>query len=142
MTSPGNTLKSYQRLQTQTSSPAQLVVLLYTGAIRFLTVARQKLEAGDIESAHRSLLRGQEIVLELMVSVDTSVGPVAQNLFDLYEFIHRHLIQANIKKDSAMILDVEVLLRELLPAWEQAIAADARGSHARVSTNEVRLATA
>jgi flagellar biosynthetic protein FliS len=71
-----------------------------------------------------------EIILELMISVDTSVGPVAQNLFDLYEFMHKHLVEANVKKDAAMVGDVIALLRELLQAWEQAIASE---SHRAVS---------
>ena len=116
--------QQYQRTQTQTASPGELIVMMYGGAIKFLTVARQKIEAGDVEGSHRSLVRAQEIVLELMISVDVGVGPVAQNLFDLYEFMHRHLVEANVKKDAAMVGDVLDLLRELLQAWEQAIAAD------------------
>jgi flagellar protein FliS len=116
--------QQYQRTQTQTASPGELIVMMYGGAIKFLTVARQKIESGDVEGSHRSLLRAQEIVLELMVSVDTAVGPVAKNLFDLYEFMHRHLVEANVKKDPAMVGDVVSLLRELLQAWEQAIAAE------------------
>ena len=113
----------YQRTQTQTASPGELIVLLYGGAIRFLTVARQRLDAGDLEGAHRGLLRGQEIILELMISVDVGAGPVARNLFDLYEFMHRQLVAANVKKDSQMIDEVVGLLRDLLPSWEAAIAA-------------------
>jgi flagellar protein FliS len=113
--------QQYQRTQTQTASPGELIVLMYGGAIKFLTVSQQKIEAGDTEGAHRSLVRAQEIVLELMVSVDVSVGPVARNLFDLYEFMHRHLVEANVKKDAAMVGEVTTLLRELLQAWEQAI---------------------
>src|SRR5687768_13752507 len=116
--------QQYQRTQTQTASPGELIVMMYGGAIKFLTVAQQKIESGDTESSHRSLLRAQEIILELMVSVDTAVGPVAKNLFDLYEFMHRHLVQANVKKDPAMVGEVVSLLRELLQAWEQAIAAE------------------
>ena len=52
-----------------------------------------------------------------------ATGPVARNLFDLYEFMHKHLVQANVRKDIALIDDVIGLLKELLPAWEQAIAA-------------------
>ena len=116
--------KQYQRTQTETASPGELIVLLYGGAIKFLTVARQRLDGGDLEGSHRNLLRGQEIVLELMISVDVSFGPVAQSLFDLYEFMHHRLVEANVKKDGQLIEDVVGLLRELLPAWEQAIAAN------------------
>lgn len=113
----------YRRTQAETASPAELITMMYTGAIRFLSLSRQKIEARDLEAANRHLLRGQEIILELMISVDVSAGPVARNLFDLYEFMHRHLIQANVRKDGAMIEEVVQMLRELLPAWEQAVSA-------------------
>jgi flagellar protein FliS len=124
--------QQYQRTQTQTASPGELIVMMYGGAIKFLTVARQKIETGDTEGAHKSLVRAQEIILELMISVDTGVGPVARNLFDLYEFMHRHLVEANVKKNAAMVDEVVSLLRELLQAWEQAIAADKQQPAARL----------
>jgi flagellar secretion chaperone FliS len=116
--------QQYQRTQTQTASPGELIVMMYGGAIRFLTVSQQKIEAGDTEAAHKSLVRAQEILLELMISVDTSVGPVARNLFDLYEFMHRHLVEANVKKNAAMVGEVATLMRELLQSWEQAIVSE------------------
>ena len=122
-----NPYQQYQRTQTQTAPPGELIVMMYNGAIRFLTAGRQKLESRDIPGANASLLRAQDIVLELMVSVDVAVGPVARNLYDLYEFMHRHLIQANVKKDVQMVDEVIGLLRELLAAWEQAIKADRPG---------------
>jgi flagellar protein FliS len=122
-----NGYHQYQRTQTETASPGQLIVMMYNGAIRFLTIARQKIDARDVPGAHTNLLRAQEIILELMINVDVGVGPVARNLFDLYEFMHRHLVKANCDKDSGKIEEVIGLLRELVPAWEQAIAADAKG---------------
>ena len=116
--------QQYQRTQTQTASPGELIVMMYGGAIKFLGSARQGMDSRDLELANRSLIRAQEIILELMISVDTSVGPVARNLFDLYEFMHRHLVQANIRKDAQMVGEVEQLLRDLVPAWEQAIQTD------------------
>jgi flagellar protein FliS len=113
--------QQYQRTQTQTASPGELVVMMYKGAIKFLGSARQNLELRDLEATNRQLLRAQEIILELMISVDVNVGPVAKNLFDLYEFMHGHLVQANIRKDGQMIGEVEQLLRDLVPAWEQAV---------------------
>ena len=119
-----NPYAQYQRTQAETASPGEMIVMLYNGALRFLTVARRKLEVQDLEGAGASLLRAQDIVLELMVSVDTSLGEVARNLFDLYQFMHKHLVLANVKKDAQLIEDVEGLLRELVAAWEQAIRAD------------------
>ena len=118
-----NPYQQYQRTQAETASPAELIVMMYNGAIRFLTVARQRLDAQDTPAAHANLLRAQDVVAELMISVDVSVGQIGRNLYDLYEFMHRRLIEANVKKDAAAVDEVIGLLRELLAAWEQAIQA-------------------
>ena len=114
----------YARSAAETSSPGDLIVMMYKGAIRFLTVAHLRNDAQDLEGVNRNVLRAQEIILELMISVDVSAGPVGRNLFDLYEFMHRHLVKANMAKDVSMIDEVVGLLRELLGAWEQALASD------------------
>ena len=119
-----NPYQQYQRTQAESASPGELIVMMYSGAIRFLSAGKMKLESQDIPGANSSLLRAQDVILELMVSVDIAVGPVARNLYDLYEFMHRHLIQANVKKDVQMVDEVIGLLRELLTAWEEAIKAD------------------
>ena len=126
--------KQYQRTQTETASPGELVVMMYKGAIKFLGAARQGLNSRDLEVTNRNLLRAQEIILELMISVDINVGPVARNLFDLYEFMHRHLVQANVRKDAKMVAEVEQLLRELVPAWEQAVQTDRKVTPLRSAT--------
>jgi flagellar secretion chaperone FliS len=123
-----NPYQQYQRTQAESASPGELIVMMYNGAIRFLTAGRLKLDSQDMAGANSSLLRAQDVILELMVSVDVSVGEVARNLYDLYEFMHRHLIQANVKKDARMVDEVIVLLRELQSAWEQAIRADKSGA--------------
>ena len=111
----------YQRVQTETASPGQLVVLLYQGCIRFTQRGRTALEAGDTEAARASLLRAQDIVAELMSSLNLEAGELAVNLMRLYEYVHGRLVQANIRRDAMAAAEAENLVRSLLPAWEEAI---------------------
>ena len=114
--------QQYQRTQTETGVAGRAGGHDVQGRDQVPRVgAPEDLELRDLEAPNRQLLRAQEIILELMISVDVNVGPVARNLFDLYEFMHRHLVQANIRKDAQMVGEVEQLLRDLVPAWEQAI---------------------
>ena len=48
-------------------------------------------------------------------------GEAAKNLMDLYEYLHYRLVQANIKKDAAMVEEVLGHLRELRKTWDEAI---------------------
>jgi flagellar secretion chaperone FliS len=113
-----NPYQQYQRTQVQTASTGELVVLLYDGAVRFLTRAQFALGAGRMESAAADLVRAQEIVLELMTGLNfEDGGTLAVHLRDLYLFMYDTLVQANIKKDTARIQTVIDLLDEVRTAW-------------------------
>jgi hypothetical protein len=55
-------LNVYKYAQATTSSPAELVVMLYRGAIRFTVNSIEAIEAGNHERAHHGLVRAQAIV--------------------------------------------------------------------------------
>jgi flagellar secretion chaperone FliS len=96
--------------------------MLYDGAIRFLLIAKKAHEAKDWEKYNNHLIKAQHIVLEFMNSLDMEVGgEMAVNLFRLYEYLHYRLVQANIKKDVAMVDEVLDHLRNLKSTWEEAI---------------------
>ena len=111
----------YQRSQVETSSPGQLVVLLYQGCMRFTQRGRLALEAQEWDGARTALLRAQDIVAELMSSLNMDAGEIAANLLRLYEYMYQRLVTANVKRDPAAAAEVEELLRSLLPAWEEAV---------------------
>jgi flagellar protein FliS len=47
-------------------------------------------------------------------------GEIALNLLTIYEYMNRRLVDANLRKDAQPVREVEKLMRELLPAWEEA----------------------
>jgi flagellar protein FliS len=120
-------LAQYQRVQAETSSPGQLVVMMYEGCVRFIVRARVAFEAQDFETARISLLRSQDIIAELIGSLNLEAGDVATNLLRLYEYMHRRLVTANIRRDDAAAAEVEGLLRSLVPAWQEAVRQHAQG---------------
>lgn len=112
----------YRRTQVETATPGQLVVLLYEGCIRFTQRGRVALEAQEWDGARTSLLRAQDILAELMSGLNLEVGgEIASNLLRLYEYMYQRLVTANVKRDGAAALEVEELIRSLLPAWEEAV---------------------
>ncbi len=115
-----NVYQMYRQTQAETASPAELVVMLYRGAVRFAAAAVAALETGELETAHNSLVRTQAIVTELHGSLDHERGgEIAQNLGALYRYIDTRLVEANVQKSPEPARDAERLLRELLEAWEQ-----------------------
>jgi flagellar protein FliS len=114
--------EQYKKHQIETASPEEVLIMLYDGAIRFLNIAKKAIADKDIEKSHHQLIKAQNIILEFMNSLDMEIGgEIAVNLFRLYEYLHYRLVQANIKKDVAMIDEVLDHLRSLKATWEEAI---------------------
>ena len=108
----------YRQSQVETASPAQLVVMLYDGAIRFLTIAREKMVSGEIELRHANLIKAQNIVAELLSSLNhREGGEIADNLQRVYTYMHGQLVEANVNDKPEPIDDVLALLRDLRESW-------------------------
>ena len=93
--------------------------MLYNGAIRFLKQAQGRVEQQQLESCHHHILKTQDILTELMSTLDLNQGQIAENLYQLYDYMYSRLIEANIRKDSQPLQEVEQLLSE--ETWTEAI---------------------
>ncbi|MFW6378180.1 MAG: flagellar export chaperone FliS [Bacillota bacterium] len=120
-----NASQQYAKTKIQTASSGDLVIMLYQGCIKFMRLARKSMEQGDIPNTNNYLIRSQDIIMELLTTLDNEKGgEVARNLAALYEYMHRELIQANLTKDPEPIDQVEEIMLELLEAWQEAVKKD------------------
>ena len=115
-----NPYEQYRNAQIETASPDRLLLMLYDGAIRFLGQAREALSRKEIERSNHLLNRVQDIIAELMSTLDFEAGEISRSLFRLYEYMNYRLIEANAKKDPAPAEEVERMFRDLREAWQQA----------------------
>ena len=113
---------AYKRQQVMTASPAELTLMLYNGAIRFISESILALENGDMPKCHNANIKAQNIVREFMVTLDMQYE-ISQRWAALYEYIHYRLVQDNLKKDREMLVEARGLLTELRDAWHQAMKA-------------------
>lgn len=113
--------EKYLQVQVQTATPEMLVTMLYDGMIRFLRQAKANLTGKKIEEANYFILRAESIVAELNSSLDMSREPVAGSLHNLYEYMLRRLVEANIKKDSAILDEVIGMALDLRETWIEAV---------------------
>jgi flagellar protein FliS len=111
--------QAYRQGAVLAASPAQLVVMLYDGARRFLRQAAITMRAGEIERTHTTLRRAEMIVAHLDATLDLDQGIVAENLHSLYLFFLAHLNDARLTQDAAKLEEVSELLGELRDAWAQ-----------------------
>ncbi len=131
-------MDAYAHYRTQavtTASPAQLVAMLYQGALTAIAVAEQTLAdtAADQELAHRELVRAQDIVTELSLSLDHEQGgEIATHLASLYEFCSDRLVQANLRKDPSLLPAVRQTIGGLAEAWAEMMQQQGSGALASV----------
>ncbi|MEL7633401.1 MULTISPECIES: flagellar export chaperone FliS [Sporomusa] len=115
-----NTANAYKNQQIMTASPEELTLMLYNGAIRFITESMQALDRDNLEKANAANLRAQDIVREFMCTLDMQYE-ISQNYYKLYDYIEYRLIQANIKKDKSQLEEAKQMLTELRDTWAQAM---------------------
>jgi len=119
-----NGIRSYRKTNVVTADPGKLVIMCYEGAIDNLIIAKQKMAAKEYEGKSHAVKKAQDIIDELLYSLDFEKGGImAKNLESLYNYMTRRIIHADLNRDMAAFDEVVGMLRELLSAWEQAVAA-------------------
>ncbi|GGF91380.1 flagellar export chaperone FliS [Paenibacillus abyssi] len=109
----------YMATSIQTATPAQLLIMLVDGAIRFCRAGIKGIQDGRFEDANTQLVKAQNIISEFVITLDRT-SPLADNLLQLYEYFNHLLIQANIKKTTEPAEEVLQYLIELKETWIQA----------------------
>ncbi|WDH82235.1 flagellar export chaperone FliS [Paenibacillus urinalis] len=111
--------EKYRQSSVQTSNPAQLVIMLYDGAIRFIRASMKGLEEKDLEQVNTNLGKAQTIISELMSTLNQDFE-VSKSLYSLYEYMNHLLVQANIKKSLEPAQEALDMLTDLRDTWLQA----------------------
>jgi len=115
-----NPLRAYKQTNVKTASGGKLIVMLYDECIKQLKNACRELdeEHPKLDLVHNAIIKAQDIIAELMVSLDFEKGgDIAQNLFHLYMYFNQRLIDANLSKDNSNLKEVCSHMLELREAW-------------------------
>lgn len=115
-----NTANAYKRQQIMSASPEELTLMLYNGAIRFVTESILAIEKNDRGKAHTANMRAQNILREFMVTLDMK-QEISKTWLLIDEYILHCLIQGNIKKDKVQQEEAKRLLVEFRDTWSQAM---------------------
>lgn len=116
-----NAYNAYKTNSVNYASKDQLLLMLVDGAVKFAKIGRQAIVDKDIKKSHENIVRTQDIFYELMATLDVKKGGQwAQGLMNIYDFIVRRLIDANIKKDVAIMDEVIPLIEDIRDTWHEA----------------------
>jgi flagellar protein FliS len=112
-------------LETQvlSATPERLITLLYGGARAAIAQARLHLEHGNVAERGKAIGKAMRLVDEgLKQALDLNEGDaLAANLDDLYDYILRTLLTANLKSDAALLDTADKLLADLQDAWQTSV---------------------
>jgi len=112
----------YLKTQVLTASREQLLLMLYDGAIRFSTQAKEKMAERDCVGTHELLVRAQRVVVELMSALNPDVDAVlCQRLSALYSFVYVRLVKANVERSPKLVDEGLEVLTKLRDTWAEAV---------------------
>ncbi|MGM0632645.1 MAG: flagellar export chaperone FliS [Pseudomonadota bacterium] len=117
-------LAQYQKINTESAvngaDPHRLIQLLMAGGLERLAQARYALEQNDLAAKGERLGKALSIIGGLQAALDREQAPeLCDNLDNLYGYMQRRLLQANIDNDAAGIEEVRDLLQTIKSGWDE-----------------------
>jgi flagellar protein FliS len=127
-------LKEYHKVGIGTSNQKFLILKCYDGVLGCLKTS--KILMSDRKrwpEVSQHMVKAQKGLALLADAVNVQAGEVGKNLLALYDFMIRYLVNANLKKDAAMIDEVIIMLTDLRESWEKAFEKLQQGDAATVA---------
>ena len=113
-----NPYAKYNNSKVLTASPAELTLMLYEGAIKFCNIAIIGIEQNDIQKAHTNIKKVEKIIDEFRSTLDRKYA-VAEHFDRVYVYLLQRLLEANVKKDKAILEEVNMHLRSMRDNWKE-----------------------
>ncbi|MCP4679847.1 MAG: flagellar export chaperone FliS [Deltaproteobacteria bacterium] len=112
----------YTRAQVETANPGRILITLYDAAIRFVRLARQQINHGNVAAKGISLGRAYAIIAEFIHALDHSQAPeLCDNLEQIYGWMLEQISDANLNMTSEPLEPVLTHLMDLRQTWSEAV---------------------
>ena len=110
--------EKYSNDKVMMASPAELTLMLYEGAIKFCNIAIMGIDQKDVAKSHTNIVKAEKIIDYLRETLDMRY-PVAKDFENIYVYLSRRLVEANIKKDKEILEEVCGHLRSVRDTWKE-----------------------
>ncbi|OQY36374.1 MAG: flagellar export chaperone FliS [Spirochaetaceae bacterium 4572_7] len=112
-------LNSYKETKVTTATQSKLIIMLYDEAIRKIDLAVEAVKSNKAKDiSHNAYVKSQDCISELMVSLDLEKGgEIAQNLFSLYNYFNKELLDANTHNKPEKALEIRNMMNDLRGSW-------------------------
>src|SRR5699024_4178477 len=112
--------QAYQNNAVNTASGGQLTLMLYNGCIKFINQAIKDISEKNYERKNTHIQKAQDIIQELMITLDQEVD-ISKQMLPLYEFIFHQLQEANIKNDVKHLEEALEFVTTFRDTWKEVI---------------------
>ncbi|WEG16557.1 flagellar export chaperone FliS [Alkalihalophilus pseudofirmus] len=123
-----NPQQAYQQNKAVTSSPGELTLMLYNGCLKFINLSRNAIEANNVQLRHENLVKAQNIIRELMVTLKTD-NELGKSMLAVYDFILSRLVEANTENSVEKLTEAEALVKDFRDTWKEALQIDRKHRH-------------
>src|SRR4051812_48771052 len=111
-------VNKYKQTSVTTASRGQVLLMLYESCIKYTRLAIDSIKKNDRAEKGKYILKVQDIINELSVSLDHKVGgDISRELDRLYDFIIVQITDANVRNDTKPLESVLKVLETLYEGW-------------------------
>ena len=114
------TAEAYKRQQVMTATPEALTLMLYNGALRFMTEGIEAIRNKDHEKTNISLIKAQNIISEFRMTLKMEYE-ISHQLLPLYNYVYDCLVEGNMKSSIEKVEEAKEIVTELRNTWNEAI---------------------
>ncbi|MCM2317719.1 MAG: flagellar export chaperone FliS [Pseudomonas sp.] len=103
------------------ATPHRLIGMLFDGAQASIRAARLHMQGGDVAEKGKAISRAIDIVNQgLLAALDHERGgELAGRLEQIYDYVVRLLLQANLHNDEQRLDEAARLLEDIGSAWRE-----------------------
>jgi flagellar protein FliS len=121
--STNSALRQYQQVNTDaavlSANPHRLIEILMDAALERLASAKGHIQRGELARKGEQIGKAIDIIGGLREGLNQEAGgEIAANLEDIYDYMQRRLLQANLHSDPHLLEEVASLLREVREGWK------------------------
>ena len=128
-----NPYAQYRQQNVMTASSGELTLMLYDGCIKNLKLGKMHIDEKDIEKTNEALTKSQDIVFELIRTLDNQYE-ISGQLFALYQFVLDKISASNVSKEDMGIDDAIDIMAGIREAWQEAVKINRQQSYEETGT--------
>lgn len=113
---------AYRTATLETAAPAKVLTMLFDRLLLDVDRASSAFAGGDVLGGRSQVQHAQDIVAELMASLDVAVWEGGQVLMSVYAYLYSALVDAGVRADAEKLAECRTLVEPLVATWHEAAA--------------------